>query len=70
MLDTKMIENKSVVPIHGLKPGAKIKIKVDRDGIPLDLNWRRRLRDNDGNITVVEHGSVVSTTKYKKKEEV
>ncbi len=73
MFDTKLIENKSAVKIHGLKPGAKLKIRVDRDGIAMDLNWRRRLRDNDGNIVIVEHGKVTETVKTKsifKKEEV
>lgn len=50
------IENKSDVTLHGLKPGAKTLIKVDRIGTPLDKNWRRRMKDSeiDGCIEVVE----------------
>lgn len=50
------IENKSSVTIHGLKPGARLSINVDRNGVPLDRNWRRRLQDSaiDGSIVVVK----------------
>lgn len=49
------IRNDSKVRLHGLKPGDTRKIDVDRKGIPLDLSWRRRLRDSkiDGAITIV-----------------
>jgi len=48
-------KNTSTVRLHGLKPGDTRKIDVDRKGIPLDLSWRRRLRDSkiDGAITTV-----------------
>ena len=49
------IRNDSKVRLHGLRPGDTRKIDVDRKGIPLDLSWRRRLRDSkiDGAITIV-----------------
>lgn len=40
-----IIENKSAVTLHGVKPGGKIRIDVDRNGTPLDRNWRRRVAD-------------------------
>ena len=39
------VENKSAVELHGLKPGASKVIEVDRDGTPLDRDWRRRKAD-------------------------
>lgn len=56
------IINNSSVPIHGLAPGATRKIDVDDHGIPIDQNWRRRLKDSaiDGAITPV-------LTKHEKK---
>ena len=50
------IENKSGVTLHGLKPGGKLPIEVDKAGTPLDKNWRRRLVDSkiDGAISIVE----------------
>lgn len=66
------IENKSPVTIHGLKPGARRKIDVDENGTPLDVNWRRRLRDSsiDGAIIVIEEQKVKpqKTKKEEKKE--
>jgi len=40
------ITNKSGVSIHGLKPGGKLPIEVDKDGTPLDKKWRRRVADS------------------------
>ena len=56
MIKSIMIENKSMVNLHGVKPGKQIEIKVDAKGVPLDQHWRRRLRDSatDGCIAVVE----------------
>ena len=41
------------VPMHGMKAGQKIMLDVDKNGTPLDRNWRRRLKDAkiDGCIT-------------------
>lgn len=50
------IENKSKVTIHGLKPGGRLAIDVDKHGTPLDKNWRRRVKDSvqDGAIMPVK----------------
>lgn len=50
----KKIENKSMVDIHGLKPGGQVEVNVDRDGTPIDKNWRRRIKDDDGAIVFVK----------------
>jgi len=39
------VENKSAVELHGLKPGKSKVIEVDRDGTPIDRDWRRRKAD-------------------------
>ena len=53
------IINNCNVAIHGLKPGAQIKIEADVNGTPLDFLWRRRLKDSaiDGAIVAVESKS-------------
>jgi len=38
----KLLIKKSV---HGLAAGSVIKIKVNRNGIPIDPKWRRRVKD-------------------------
>jgi len=50
------IENKSMVSLHGLKPGKQAEIQVDADGTPLDQHWRRRMKDSatDGCIAVID----------------
>ena len=40
------ITNKSSVPLHGLKPGAKKVIEVDNHNVPKEQHWRRRVRDS------------------------
>jgi hypothetical protein len=40
-----MYENKSSVTLHGIKPGTKVSVDVDKDGTPLDFHLRRRVRD-------------------------
>lgn len=56
MIKSITIENKSMVSLHGVKPGKQVIINVDADGIPLEQHWRRRLKDSasDGCIAVVE----------------
>ncbi len=63
-MNKAIIENKSGVTIHGLRPGAKIPVEVDPNGTPLDKKWRRRLADSkiDGAI------SLSKPVKTKKKE--
>jgi hypothetical protein len=56
MIKSITIENKSMVSLHGLKPGKQAVIEVDRNGTPLEQHWRRRLKDSktDGCIAVIE----------------
>jgi hypothetical protein len=63
-MNKAIIENKSAVTIHGLKPGGKIPVEVDQNGTPLNKRWRRRLMDSkiDGAIVMEE-----ATTKKKEK---
>lgn len=57
------IKNNANVTLHGVAPGDKAKIETDDQGIPVQANWRRRLRDShiDGCVEVVK------TTKSSKK---
>lgn len=32
-------------PIHGREPGEEFEIETDNDGEPIDILWRKRLRD-------------------------
>lgn len=41
------IENKGSVAIHGLKPGGKLDVEIDRNGTIVQKLWRRRVGDND-----------------------
>lgn len=61
-----IIENLSGVTIHGLRPGEKLTIEVDRDGTPLDKNWRRRCSDFkiDGAVSL----SILAEPDSKKKK--
>lgn len=56
MIKSVTIENKSMVSLHGLKPGKTAVIQVDADGTPLEQHWRRRMNDSktDGCIAVIE----------------
>lgn len=62
MIKSITIENKSMVSLHGLKPGKRAEIQVDRDGTPLERHWRRRLNDSktDGCIAVIETSGEVA----------
>lgn len=48
-----ILTNNSSVVLHGLAPQASVEIEVDKDGVPVDLHWRRRVRDAavDGCVT-------------------
>lgn len=63
------IENKSDVNLHGLEPGKRISIKVDRNGLPLDRHWRRRLKDSeiDGCVAIIEEKKAEKKEKKEKK---
>jgi hypothetical protein len=45
--ENKMITNIRGVPLHGLKPGGKRMIKVDKNGTPIEQLWRKRKKDGD-----------------------
>ena len=66
--DLVEIENKSDVALHGLEPGKRMQIKVDRNGLPLDRHWRRRMKDSeiDGCIEVVKKEKPKKVKKAKK----
>lgn len=61
------ITNKSSVPLHGLKPGAKKVIDIDDHNVPKDQHWRKRVRDSaiDGCVEL----KPVKKEKKKSKEE-
>lgn len=42
-------------PLHGVKSGDTITVEVDRDGMPFDKNWRKRVIDSkiDGCVEIV-----------------
>lgn len=72
MIKSITIENKSMVSLHGLKPGKQAIIDVDADGTPLDQHWRRRMKDSisDGCIAIIEAVAepVIEIKKASKKE--
>ena len=35
------------MPLRGLPAGHEIEVETDKEGIPLDKFWRRRLRDSE-----------------------
>ena len=52
-MSRKKVEYTVNVGIHGMKAGQTILLDVDKNGIPLSRQWRRRLKDAkiDGCIT-------------------
>ena len=70
----KTIKIKVNLPIRGFVVGQEVRVEVDREGIPLDVTWRRRLRDAriDNCCEVVEARSAKkparSATESKSKE--
>jgi hypothetical protein len=50
------VKNTSNVTLHGVAAGDQTKVETDGQGIPLDPNWRRRIRDShiDGCVEVVK----------------
>lgn len=70
------MSNKTIVlrvmtdqPLHGVAKGKMITVSVDRDGTPLDKNWRRRLKDSkiDGCVEIVTKAAKASTEKKETK---
>lgn len=43
-------------PLHGVKPGNVVSVEVDKDGMPFDRKWRKRLIDSkiDGCVEIVK----------------
>lgn len=64
------IKNKSSVKLQGVVPGKRKKIKVDKNGIPLDHYWRRRLEDSkiDGCVEIVSEKNETIGQPEKNKE--
>lgn len=52
---TVTLKNNTDVTLNGVKPGATIMVEVDKDGIPLNQYWRRRMKDSavDNCVSVV-----------------
>lgn len=51
------IKNTATVPLNGKRPGEVFYIDVDDDGVPLELFWRKRFRDQDverGYLTLLD----------------
>lgn len=46
------------LPLPGYTAGQTIKIKTDRNNVPLDLFWRRRLKDAlvDNCVEIIKSG--------------
>ena len=67
-MNKAVIENKSAVTIHGLKPGASMPLKVDSEGTPLDRSWRRRVADSkvDGAVMIKKPAGHKATAEKKK----
>lgn len=57
-------------PLHGVAKGNSITVSVDRDGTPLDKNWRRRLKDSkiDGCVEIVTKAKPIATPTIKATE--
>ena len=43
--------------IHGRRAGEEVNVKTSRDGIILDRQIRRRLKDNDGSVEILGKAS-------------
>lgn len=43
MRDRAFFKNTSTVPLFGKQPGEKFQIRVNEDGSPVDVHWRKRL---------------------------
>ncbi len=53
--------------VHGVRAGTKMTLRVDKDGVPLEKQWRRRLRDAkiDNCISLVEEKAPAEKPKKK-----
>lgn len=55
-LENKRLEIALNQPLRGLPKGRKLKIKVDKNNVPLERYWRDRLKDAkiDNCIEIIE----------------
>lgn len=60
---------KTEQPLHGVAKGNIVTVSVDRNGIPFDKNWRRRLKDSkiDGCVEIVTKAVKKATEKKETK---
>lgn len=68
MITRKDYENKRLrinLPIGNHRPGDVVNIRCDENGIPLNRNWRNKLKDakTDGCVEVVTFTSTKPNTK-------
>ncbi len=64
------IFNNSKVPLGGVAPGSTKKIRVDKEGTPLDQFWRKRLEDSKiDNAIVIAEEDVKTEVKMEIKKE-
>ena len=61
-------EMKLNAPLRGLPKDVVIPVRVDKNGIPLDMYWRRRIKDSeiDGCVEFVNNAKA-KRTKVKEK---
>lgn len=57
--ETMTLKIKTDHVLHGIPSGGTVKVEVDKEGIPFDKNWRRRLKDSklDGCVEVIKKSS-------------
>lgn len=67
-----IIENKSSVVLHGVHPGKRKKIQANKNGTPVDLHWKRRLKDSkiDGMVEIVAEENQVINQLEKNEEDL
>lgn len=66
---TITLKNASQVNIHGHRPGDVFTIEVDKAGIPTELLWRKRLKDEQNyNLGDIVRVSPAATTPIKKED--
>lgn len=55
-------------PLHGVKPNNTITVEVDKDGMPFNKNWRKRVIDSklDGCVEIQKTSTTKATTKKDK----
>lgn len=54
--------------IHGRRAGEEVNVRTSKDGILLDRQIRRRLKDNDGSVEIIKETSKPRSMKTEKTE--